>query len=95
MSLLQAFEDHLGYIDTWPVSIINYLFVETPSPSVVEELTAFLAGNGVPQTLAYRLYRACNPSATNELVRQLFYTRYSLWHNPTPFDASPAIMMHV
>jgi len=27
-----------------------------------------------------RLYRACNPEAANELVRLLFYTRYSLWH---------------
>ena len=52
MSLLQAIEDHLGSIYTWPVSIINYLFVDTPTPSVVEELTAFFAGNGVPQTLA-------------------------------------------
>ena len=52
MSLLQAVEDHLGSIDTWPVSIINYLFVDTPLPPVVEELTAFFAGNGVPQTLA-------------------------------------------
>ena len=62
------------------MSVINYLFAETPSPPVVEELVAFFAGIGLPQTLAYRLYRACNPPATNELVRQLFYTRYSLWH---------------
>jgi len=80
MSLLQAVEDHLGSIDTWPVCIINYLFVETPSPPVVEGLVAFFAGNGQPQSLAQRLYRACNPPATNELVRQLFYARYSLWH---------------
>jgi len=80
MSLLHAVEDYLGSIDTWPVYIINYLFVNTPSPPVVEELTAFFAGNGVPETLADRLYRACNPPATNEFVCQLFYTRYSLWH---------------
>jgi len=85
MSLLQAIEDHLGSIYTWPVSIINYLFVDTPTPSVVEELTAFFAGNGVPQTLSYRLYRACNPPATNEFLRQLFYTRYSLWHTSDTF----------
>jgi len=79
MSLLQTVENHLGSIDTWPVSI-NYLFAETPSPPVVEELVAFFVGNGLPLTLAYRLYRTCNPPATNELLRQLFYTRYSLWH---------------
>ena len=74
MSLLQAVEHYLGSIDTWPSNIIHYLFVDTPTPSVIEELTAFFAGNGVPETLAYRLYRACNPTTTNELVRQLFYT---------------------
>jgi len=80
MSLLQAVEQYLGSINTWPVSIINYLFVETPAPPVVEALVAFFAGIGLPQTLAYRLYGACNPPATNELVRQLFYTCFSLWH---------------
>jgi len=75
MSLLQAVEDHLGSIDTWPSYIIQYLFVDTPTPQVVEELTAFFIGNGVPKALAYRLYHACNPTTTNELVRELFYSR--------------------
>jgi hypothetical protein len=35
----------------------------------------------LPKTLAYRLYCACNPEAANELVRQLFYARFSLWHS--------------
>jgi len=81
MSLLHAVEEYLASINTWPAYIITYLFAETPSPSVVEKLTAFFAGNGVPKTLAYRLYSACNPEAANELVRQLFYARYSLWHS--------------
>jgi len=81
MSLLQAVEQYLGSINAWPAYIITYLFAETPSPSVVEELTAFFADNGVPKTLAYRLYCACNPEAANELVRQLFYSRFSLWHS--------------
>jgi len=80
MSLLQAVEQYLGSINTWPAYIITYHFAETPS-SVVEELTAFFAGNAVPKTLAYRLYSACNPEAANELVRQLFYARCSLWHS--------------
>ena len=81
MSLLQAVEQYLGRIDTWPSYIITYLFVETPSPRVVEKLTAFFAGNAVPKTLAYKLYCACNPEAATELVRQLFYARFSLWHS--------------
>jgi len=80
MFLLQAVEQYMGSLNTWPASIITYLFAETPSPPVVEYLTAFFASNDVPTTLAYRLYRACNPKAANELVRQLFYIRYSLWH---------------
>jgi len=80
MLLLQAVEQYLGSIHTGHSCIITNLFAETPSLPVVEYLTAFIAGNVVPTTLAYRLYRACNPEAANELVRQLFYTRYSLSH---------------
>jgi len=83
MSLLHAAEQYLGSINTWPSSIIFSLFAETPSPTIVEYLTKFFAGNDVPKTLAYRLYSACNPEAANELVRQLFYTRFSLWHSDT------------
>jgi len=81
MSLLQAVEKYLGGIDKWPAYIITYLFAETPSPRVVEELTAFFAGNVVPKTLAYKLYCACNPEAATELLRQLFYARFSMWHS--------------
>ena len=81
MSLLQAVEKYLGDVGTWPSYIITYLFAETPSPTVVEELTTFFAGNGVPKTLAYKLYCVCNDKATAEFVRQLFYTRFSLWHS--------------
>jgi len=81
MSLLQAVEQYLGCSHTWPAYIITYLFAETPSPRVVEELTAFLADNDVPKTLAYKLYCTCNPEAATELVCQLFYTRFLLWHS--------------
>jgi len=79
MSLLQAAEQYLGSINTWPSSIIFSLFAETPSPTIVEYLTEFFAGNDVPKT--YRLYSTCNPEAANELVRQLFYARFFLWHS--------------
>jgi len=81
MSLLQAVEHYLGGVDTWPSNIITYLFAETPSPRVVEELTAFFAGNGVPKTLAYKFYGVCIPEAATELVRLLFYAQFSLWHS--------------
>jgi len=95
MLLLQAVEQYLGSIDTWPSCIITNLVAETPSLPVVAYLTAFFAGNDKPKTLAYRLYRACNPDATNELVRQLFYTRYSLWHAPDTVRRHSIIMMYV
>jgi len=88
MLLLQAVGQYLGSINTWPACIITNLFAETPSLPVVEYLTAFFAGNDVPTSLAYRLYKACNPEAANDLVRQVFYTRYSLWH------ASPTVRRH-
>jgi len=81
MSSLQAAEQHLGSINTWPSSIIFSLFAETPSPRVIEYLTEFFSGNALPKTLAYKLYNACHPEAANELVRLLFYTRFSLWHS--------------
>jgi hypothetical protein len=79
MSLLQAVENDLGSIDAWPSYIIQYLFIDTPTPQVVEELTAFFIGTCVPKTLAYRLHHACNPATTNELVRELYYKGYFIW----------------
>ena len=80
MSLLYVVEDYLGPIDTWPAYIIEYLIVHTPTPEVIKELTAFFFGNGVPESLAYRFYSACNPqTSTMASVRDLFYVRYFLW----------------
>jgi len=78
MSPLQAAEQHLGSINTWPSCITFSLFAETASPRVIEYLTDVFSGNALPKILAYRLYSACNPEAANELVRQLFYARFSL-----------------
>ena len=78
MLLLQAVEQYLGSINTWPACIITNLFAEIPSLPVVEYLTAFFAGNVNPTTLAYTLYKACNPEAANELVHQLFHTHVIL-----------------
>jgi len=45
--LLATLENYLGDVGTWPSYIITYLFAK-----VVEELTTFFAGNGVPKTCA-------------------------------------------
>ena len=80
MSLLHAVEEYLGPIDTWPAYIIEYLVVNSPTAEVIKELTAFFFGNGVPESLAYRLYNTCNPTtSTVASVRDLFYVRYFLW----------------
>jgi hypothetical protein len=75
-------ESHLDPIDTWPSFIIEYLFIVTPTQDVITELAAFFSGNCVSMSSAYRLYRACNPTAkSNQHVRALFYARYFLWQN--------------
>jgi len=81
MFLLDAVEEYLGSIDSWPSPIIFDLFAENPKSAVIERLTSFFAGNEVPQTLAYRLYSACNPLAADDLVRRLFSTSFSLWRS--------------
>jgi hypothetical protein len=50
-SLLHAVENHLGHTDTWPSYLNEYLFVDTPTPEIVQELTAFFYGNGVYKAL--------------------------------------------
>jgi hypothetical protein len=90
---MQAVEHYLGSIEKWPVYIINYLIVDTTTPAVIEALTAFFAGNGVPETLAYKLYRACNPQQqTSSCASYSTHVIHAGTH-PTPFDASPSIMM--
>jgi hypothetical protein len=82
MSLLYAVEDHLGPIDTWPSYIIEYLFLQTPTPEAVKKLAAFFSGNCVSMSSAYRLYHACNPAArTTQHVRAFFKVRHFLWQN--------------
>ena len=82
MSALHLVEVRLGHIETWPSYIIEYLFLLPSAPWVVAELCAFFCGNGIPLTLAYHLYRACNPKVHSS-VRQLFEERYSIWAEHT------------
>jgi len=86
MSLMQAVENYLGDVGTWPSYIITYLFAETPLPRVVEELTAFFAGNGVPKTLAYKFYCSCNPEAITAFAAAILHAVFLVAlfrHRPT------------
>ena len=95
MYLLQAVERYLGGVDTWPSNIITYLFVETPSPRVVEELTAFFAGNGV-----LKLSPTSYMARVIQMRQQNSCGSYSTRGFPcgtlqTPSDVTPCIMTYV
>jgi hypothetical protein len=63
MLLLEAVEEHLGPIDSWPTYIIRYMFTDHPTPvksANLKKVIAFFFGNGVPCALACQLYHACN-----------------------------------
>jgi hypothetical protein len=44
----------------------------------VEILSAFFFGNGLPYGLAWRLYKACNPTVTRATL-EVMYDFYSMW----------------
>ena len=78
MPLLDAAENILGSIETWPSHILEYLFCETPNLAALDELIAFFYGNGVPCPMANQLFYACNPKATG-LATEHIYATYSYW----------------
>jgi len=78
MPLLDAAENTLGSIETWPSHILEYLFAGTPNLAALDELIAFFYGNGVPCHMAKQLFYACNPKATG-LATVHIYATYSYW----------------
>jgi len=73
MNLLEIVEGHLGNIDLWPSHILTYIFIDHPSPVRADRLKgviAFFYGNDVPMDLAYRLYNACNGTASRFVLEQ-------------------------
>ena len=92
MSLLQVVERYLGGVDTWSSNTITYLFAETPSPRVDEELTEFFAGNGVPKTsymarvIQRRQQNSCGCYSTRGFLCGTLQT---------PSDLTPCIMTYV
>src|SRR5215475_2867189 len=72
MSVLNNVETCLGPIDTWPSYIIKLLFVDTPTPNIVKQYTAFMIGNGVNVDLAYDLYFLCNDEWCSQIKDDMY-----------------------
>ena len=59
MDPLQAVEDILGDIDTWPSYTIYFIFIEKPCSHSIRLVAAFMYGNGVPLDVAVDCFNAC------------------------------------
>ena len=80
MDPLQAVEDLLGDVGSWPTYVMYNIFVEVPSPSSVKKVAAFMYGNGVPIDIAVECFNACN-GQLRSFVSHPMDTWYSLWDN--------------
>jgi hypothetical protein len=78
MPLLDAAENILGSVETWPSRILEYLFCQTPDLAALDEVIAFFYGNGVPNHMAKQLFYACNTKATG-LATEHIYATYAYW----------------
>jgi len=59
MDPLQAVEDILGNVESWPTYVIYNIFVEEPCPESIKKVAAFMYGNGVPLDVAFECFNAC------------------------------------
>ena len=64
-------ERKLGLIDTWSTYIIQYLFVDVPSP-IIKSLASFFYGNCIPVYTATQLYIACYHTCTVDATKYMF-----------------------
>jgi len=80
MNLLQHVEQHLGPLPTWPTCVVEYLFVDVPSPPIVKKLTAFFYSSDVSVYTASQLYWACNDTC-NLHVSNYMYQLYLRWND--------------
>ena len=80
MSLLQLIENQIGNVYSWLRLILKYLFCEPATPLSTLAIINFFYGNGVPCEMAVQLFRACNETATDQLVEE-FYYYYNTWQN--------------
>jgi len=75
---LRVVEQRLGIVDTWPSSIIRFLFLECPTHRAIKLLSAFFYGNYIPPSLATKLYERCNIHFTS-LVGRKMHNYYIEW----------------
>ena len=59
MDPLQAVEDILGNVETWPTYAIYNIFDEEPCPKSIKKVAAFMYGNRVPLDIAEECFKAC------------------------------------
>ena len=75
MSLLQIMEFVLGSIDTWPTAILKSLFIEEPTPSNINTISAFFYGNGIPFYMASYFFNLRNDRGSvqsTNIMRKFF-----------------------
>lgn len=60
MDPLSIVERYLGAVETWPTTILRYLFVEEPSERSILEVTKYFYANGVPVDEAALCFTSCN-----------------------------------
>jgi len=72
----------LGPIASCPSNILNYLFFEAPTFWTTLRLINFFYGNGVPCSLAVKLFHACNDN-TDALMSEEFYHFYDQYQRDT------------
>jgi len=67
---MEAVEDILRNVETWPSYILYNIFVEEPNPRSIKKVAAFMCGNGVPVGVAVDCFHACcgkKPISGNKL----------------------------
>ena len=78
MDPLQAVEDILGNVESWPSYVIYNIFIQEPCPSRIKKIAAFMCGNGVPLDIAVECFNTCSGLHCS-LVTQTMSKWYSTW----------------
>ena len=55
--LLPSFERMLGSLTLWSRDILSYLFLISPTPYTIHDLSTFFFGNDIPLHLALAFFR--------------------------------------
>jgi hypothetical protein len=82
---LGAVEDILGDVDSWPTYLIYDIFVVNRNTISVQNVAAFMYGNGVPVEKAVDCFLACI-GLDSYYVSRAMKDWYSIWDN-NPYTA--------